>query len=470
MVARYKGKNNPEKEFADGIKETTAEEADAVPADNNEFLDKLARLGVLEYEQKRKLAAKELSIRPAVLDKLVAERRELNKLAEATSAFMVPVEPWSKPVNGDDLLHDLCRLDRAPPHSTEMGNGSSCAMGLSLSRARRSAASPILFATSPTKQCGKTNLLSTLSMVVPKPLSAANVTPATVFRAIARWHPTMLIDESDTFLSDQSDLRGVLNSGHTRSQAFVLRCVGDDLVPTQFSTWSPKAFAAIGRLHPTLEDRSIKIELRRKLRSEHVERIPSRDDAYAELRSKIARWAADHFAKLKDAHPDVPKELTDRGRDNWEPLLAIADAAGGDWRELARAAARHLSRADDDETYAIVLLKDLEAMFETEGDELSSTAIVATLNEKEDRPWPEFKHGKPITAQGVAHLLKPFKIFPRKLRILGRQTNGYTRDRFKQAFARYLPPEGDLPPPSHLPVKNQDLNGGQSPTEVKTIG
>ena len=153
---------------------------------------------------------------------------------------MVPVEPWAKPVNGNNLLHDLCDLIERhlilPKWGTE-----ALALWVFHCHAHDAARhSPILFATSPTKQCGKTNLLSTLSMVVPKPLSAANVTPATVFRAIARWHPTLLIDKSDTFLSDQSDLRGVFNSGHTRSQAFVLRCVGDDLVPTQFSTWSPE--------------------------------------------------------------------------------------------------------------------------------------------------------------------------------------------------------------------------------------
>ena len=134
----------------------------------------------------------------------------------------------------------------------------------------------------------------------------------------------------------------------------------------------------------------------------------------------------------------------------------------GDWPALARAAARHLSRADDDETYAIVLLKDLAAMFEIE-EQLSSTAIVAALNEMEDRPWPEFKNGKPLTTQNVARLLKPFKIFPRKLRIHGRQTNGYSADRFKQAFARYLPPEGEKAPPPNLSLTPQGLNGGSKP-------
>ena len=100
--------------------------------------------------------------------------------------------------------------------------------------------SPILDIGSPTKRCGKTQLLATLALLVPKPLTAANVTPAIVFRAIDLWLPTMLIDEVDTFLADKSDLRGVLNSGHTKSSAFILRCVGDQHAPKRFSTWCPK--------------------------------------------------------------------------------------------------------------------------------------------------------------------------------------------------------------------------------------
>ncbi|MGA7453961.1 MAG: DUF3631 domain-containing protein [Rhodoplanes sp.] len=374
----------------------------------------------------------------------------VSELAEV-STFMTPVKPWPSPVNGAAVLEELCQaIER---HLVLSASATEAAALWIVHAHVHDAArhSPILFINSPTKQCGKTNFLSLLSLTAPKPLSAANVTPATVFRAIDRWHPTMLIDEMDTFLSDKSDLRGVLNSGHTKSQAFVLRCVGDDLVPTQFSTWSAKAFAAIGRLHPTLEDRSIKIELKRKLRTEKVARIPNRDDAYADLRSKLARWAADHIERLKDAHPKIPEDLSDRARDNWEPLLAIADAVGSDWPALARDAARRLSRVDDDETYAIVLLKDLQTLFDTLGDPLSSSDIAAQLRDMEDRPWPEFKNGKPISTQNIARLLKPFKIVPRKFRIDGRQTNGYERKRFEQVFARYISKEeGEKGPPPHL--------------------
>jgi putative DNA primase/helicase len=303
--------------------------------------------------------------------------------------------------------------------------------------------SPILDISSPTKRCGKTQLLATVSPLVPKPLSAANVTAATVFRAIDRWHPTLLIDEVDTFLADKSDLRGVLNSGHTKSSAYVLRCVGDDSVPQQFSTWCPKVFAHIGRVDPTLEDRSVRITLRRRLKTETIDRIP-KGDPYADLRRKCARWTADKFKQLEEAEPRIPKALNDRAADNWRPLLAIAEACG--WEEKAREAALHLSEIDDDETDAIMLLGDLADLFDREEREnpssvsMPSADIVRKLAEMEDRKWPEYRNGKPITPTQLAELLKPFKIYPRRVqdRHRGRQVQGYRCDQFDSTFRRYL--------------------------------
>ena len=123
---------------------------------------------------------------------------------------------------------------------------------------------PRLAITSPQKGCGKTTVLDLLSGLVPKPLQAANVTAAAVFRTIEAKRPTLLVDEADTFLAENEELRGVLNSGHTRNGA-VIRVVEHegDFEPRQFSTWAPVAIAKIGKLPGTLEDRSIKLEMRR---------------------------------------------------------------------------------------------------------------------------------------------------------------------------------------------------------------
>ncbi|HUS82786.1 MAG TPA: DUF3631 domain-containing protein [Dehalococcoidia bacterium] len=280
-------------------------------------------------------------------------------------------------------------------------------------------------------------LLETTALIVPKPVLAANLTPATVFRVIERWKPTLLIDEMDTFVSDKSELRGVLNSGHNRATAFVLRCVGDGHEPRQFRTWAPKAFACIGRLPDTLEDRSIKIELKRKLKTTHVDPLPA-DNPYHELRRKAARWVADNFDAIAEAKPAAPEELSDRQKDNWAPLLSIAEIAGGEWPDLARAAARKFGVVEDDEGIRERLLKDIAAIFDREGDDLHSGELVNELLRIEGSPWAEFSRGQPISKTKLAWLLKPFSVFPRNIRIRAVTRKGYSRDRFAAVFRRYI--------------------------------
>ena len=89
--------------------------------------------------------------------------------------------------------------------------------------------SPILAVVSPTKRCGKTTLLSLSQALVYRPLACANVTPAVLFRLIEAERPTLLLDEGDAWLTDEkSELRGIVNSGHTKTTAVVARCVGDE--------------------------------------------------------------------------------------------------------------------------------------------------------------------------------------------------------------------------------------------------
>ena len=109
--------------------------------------------------------------------------------------------------------------------------------------------SPRLGITSPTPGCGKTTLLDWLAGVTPRSLEAVNVSPAAVYRVIEMARPTLLIDEADSFLRDNEELRGVLNSGHRRG-GHVIRTVGEDFEPRAFSTFSPCAIALIGRLPP----------------------------------------------------------------------------------------------------------------------------------------------------------------------------------------------------------------------------
>jgi hypothetical protein len=66
-------------------------------------------------------------------------------------------------------------------------------------------------------------LLSVLSRLANRPVAAANISPSAFFRVIEEMRPTLLIDEADTFLRGNDELRGILNAGYTRDTAYVVR-------------------------------------------------------------------------------------------------------------------------------------------------------------------------------------------------------------------------------------------------------
>lgn len=209
---------------------------------------------------------------------------------------------------------------------------------------------PLLIITAAEKRCGKSLLLELLGKLVARPLTASNISPAALFRAIEDWQPTMLIDEVDSFMKDNENLRGIINSGHTRNSAFVWRTikVGESYTLTRFSTWGPKAISGIGHIADTLMDRGIVIEMRRKLPHELVERIRyAQPEFFVSLARKLARFAKDYAEQVRQARPDLPQALDDRALDNWEPLLAIASVAGSEWVGIATRAALNLSSAEN---------------------------------------------------------------------------------------------------------------------------
>jgi putative DNA primase/helicase len=384
-------------------------------------------------------------------------------------------EPWPVRVDGAELLDDLVgafeRFLGLPDKAAE-------ALALWTLHAHAhdaSDVSPLLALTSPEKRCGKTTALHVLGALAPRPLPASNVTAAALFRAVEKFGPTLLVDEADTFLRDREDLRGILNSGHHRASAYVIRTSGDDHEPSVFSTWAPKAVAMIGKLPDTLADRSIIIPMRRRQSNEVIERL--RIDKLTELeplRRKAWRWARDHEEELHHSDPDVelpqaapdaPKQLHDRAADNWRPLFAIADAAGGEWPARARQAALALVGVseDDDGSVRALLLHDLQTLFDKPiTDRLSSQAIVLALERLEDRPWPEWgRSQKPLSKRGLAKLLRPFGVRPKTIKLLdGSTAKGYVREDLKESWSRYLPQDGGAPNVTPSPSSNDAGNSG----------
>jgi hypothetical protein len=334
--------------------------------------------------------------------------------------------------------------------------------------------SPLLDFRSPTKRCGKSTGLRVVKRLVPKPLMATNASTPSLFRGIEAFSPTLLIDEVDTFLNRDQETNGILNGGHEREGAFVLRCEGDNHEPRLFSVWCPKVLGGIGRRKDTLDDRSISILMKRKGSDQKVKKLPISGGEFHILRQKLARWSEDHLEELRDANPDIPESLNDRAKDNWFPLLAIADLVGGEWPKRAREAALILSGDDnsDEDAWGIQLLTDIRAYFkDQETDKVSSEDLVKHLRTLEDRDWSEMgRSGKEITKRGVSRILSPFDVKPKTIRLNSETTaKGYTKEMFNDAFFHYLPVTPAKNVTSVTNPKIKGLDGFQNVTSPKNV-
>ena len=270
--------------------------------------------------------------------------------ADASDEIVRSDAPWPKDVDGDAVLTAIRELLNhylvLPDHA---------AVALSLWCAHTFlmdvwSVSPLLVVVSPTKRCGKTTLLQIVEVLCHRAVAASNITPAALFRTIEKHTPTVLLDEYETFSRDNDELRGVINAGHARRTAYVIRLVGDRHEPKRFTTWAPKLLAMIGRPAGTIVDRAVTIEMRRRKSHETVAamRADRLDSIGRPLRSQLRRWADDRANGLRGADPRLPTALHDRAADNWRPLVTVADAAGSDWPRLAREAAVALTGADGD--------------------------------------------------------------------------------------------------------------------------
>jgi len=411
------------------------------------LLGELAKLSRFEYDRRRKDAAKQLGITVATLDKAVAESRAQASDDEAELPHW-RVQPCRDRVDGGELLdrlHEIfTRYVILPPHAA------TC-LALWVLHAwtlDASDISPFMILVSPEKRCGKTTVLILLYWLTPRSELASNISASAIFRYIEDQRPTLLIDEADSFVNDNEEMRGILNSGHTKTAAHVIRNVevNGEHKPRRFSTWAPKAIATIRKLADTLEDRAIVVTMQRKTKAQVVARLRRDDNAdLAELRSRALRWSEDNVAALKVADPTTPHALNDRAADNWRPLFAIADQAGSKWPETARVAALSLAgeldaHAADLGSIRIRLLADIRMAFDSlDADELTTATLLAELILDPARPWAEWRNGKPMTPRALADLLREFKIFPQKMH--GQQrVNGYARYTLEDAFSSYLPP------------------------------
>ena len=355
------------------------------------------------------------------------------------------IEPWSEPVNGQELFNDIEQifsryLFLQPGASTALTLWAMHTYGVNMFDY-----TPRLTITSPEPRCGKSTLLNLLNLVSYKPILAASITAAAMFRTIEKDHPTILIDEADTFLRDNEDLRGILNAGFEKNGRIIrTEQVGKNFEPRAFKCFSACAIASIGSIANTIMDRSIVINMRRKTRLDRAERFRTKKvcSITQVLRQKCRRFIDDNWDKITDTEPVLPDFLNDRAADIWEPLVAIATVISDDCLQKTHSAINKLAKKDDDAiSITVQLLGDIRQIFGNDA-YIDSITLVNELNKIEDSPWAEWNRGREMTVHSLAGKLKLFGIKPRQDRAGGYHTRKYYKEDFADAFSRYLPAMG----------------------------
>jgi Protein of unknown function (DUF3631) len=457
---------------------------EAATPEDEALLVELAALSPLDYAKRRKRAATKLGISASDLDRFVALAREEKKGDDWALYAHWQVLPWDEAVEGKLLFRALIECIRRYVILTEPQ--ATCVtlwvIYSWLHEVERFAThSPTLLARSPERDSGKTTLLGVIAFLTRRAISSVEISGAALFRSIAKWQPTFVIDEGDDVLAKNADLRSVFNSGWTRGSV-VIRCHHDTHDPQSFATFAPKALGMKGtNLPDTTLSRSLAIDMKPKLAGDWVANFDHLDDEdFARLRRQLLRWTQDNGEALAARQPEIPPDFRNRRRANWRPLLAIAEAM--DMKQAGWEAALVIEQQQItvDPSIGIQLLHDIRFVFDqmVEGrlvlgqvdkDRLLSARLVQELIDIPDSPWATQGRNddKPITTTQVTKFLKPYGIKPGSVRIpkdTGKTSKGYLREWFEDAFTRYLPPLTEAETAS-------DSSQARNPaSEVSTVG
>jgi len=212
--------------------------------------------------------------------------------------------------------------------------------------------------------------------------------------------------------------------------------------------------------------RSVIVRMRRRAPGEHVEpfrrRLHGREGE--DLRKQLAAWSKAIVDEVTDVYPDLPAGITDRPADVWEPLLAVADAAGGEWPTLARDACVALvkaARGTDSGSLGVRLLTDLRDVFGP-SQTLATETILTELHALPEAPWSDLR-GKPLDSRGLARRLAAYEVRSTKVKIDGRPVQGYRREHLWDAWQRYVPLTSASPEPVEPPEQARSETRDQVP-------
>jgi hypothetical protein len=409
----------------------------------NAEIKRLAKLDPIKYDRARRDAAKQLGVRAGALDKEVNEQRK--QYEEESTALAWPhwdVEPWPESVDSTRLFRAITeRIRKHVVLTTDQAMVIALWVMFTWVHDKAAVHSPLLLVTSPEPNCGKSTLLGVIGYLVRRSLVSVSIKGPALFRSIEKWQPTFIIDEADTALASNDDLKEVVNSGWTRGQS-VIRCDPETYEPRPFSTFAPKAIGMKGcNLPDTTLSRAVIVEMQRKLPGESATDFDHVDDADLKgLRDKLWRWAEDNGAHLASAMPTIPSGFHNRVRANWKLLLAIAELAGAASKGRQAAITIENIQATFEASIGVELLHDIRAFFEADPkrETVFTKELIDWLAAAPERPWVAYGRArKPMTDRQIAKLLGAYRIISGSVRIGASTAKGYKKVDFVEAWRRY---------------------------------
>lgn len=312
--------------------------------------------------------------------------------------------------------------------------------------------SPRLAVLSDLPASGKTRVLELVGLLSHDPCQEVDITGPALVAMIAQRQPTVLLDEVDTVFgshggNSHNALRGVLNSGYKQGATHSRR---QGRAYVREPIYSAVAFGGLGVLPGTLMTRSVVIKMAKRKAGQRIERYLPRMHAPlgAGYGQALGDWVQSVSLELASSWPELPDGLEDRAAECWEPLLAIADAAGGPWPERARNACIELalgSVTEPAESPGQRVLADLRRIWGTSGN-VPTAELVTRLYALEGAPWATM-WPKESAPRELAALLAPYGVRPVKIRNGARTAQGYRRADVALAWDKLgnSLPEGDVP-------------------------
>ncbi|MDN6707407.1 DUF3631 domain-containing protein [Corynebacterium glyciniphilum] len=333
---------------------------------------------------------------------------------------------------------------------------------------------PRIVASSPVAGSGKTRLLELIAGVAYMPKQTVNSSTAAIYRRINKaladdgLPPTLLYDEADALFGPRptpqsEDMRALLNAGY-KAGATVDRCEGDSHDVVEFPVFAPVALAGLaGHMPDTITTRAITIEMKKRRRGEKI--TPYRErTAYAEMagvREFLTAWSRRAHDDMKTTEATMPHGVEDRPAEVWEPLVIIADAAGGHWPATARDACRSFVFAPEKRppSTGVELLSDIRKVMGHDPDDdtalvpvdtIRTSELVEKLNKMTESGWRDVDSGRGVSPRFLSRILSGYDVRPVSIRDSLGSGKGYTtgvtykhgkpfQSGFFDAWGRYLP-------------------------------